>query len=311
MKKRMILAAAVIAVITLLICSTAALADFGGFSGDSDYGGSDWGGSDSDWGSSWSDSDYSWGIWGSTDSGDGTRSEGCTTGDMMVFLIIIIALVVIIWIAKAKNSQQTPVNTGVMPTSDLDLNDIEDYVEKIDPLFSVSAMQNKLSNLYVRLQDQWCAKDLEPLRPYLTDELYAQSERQLNEIARAGQTPHVERISVLGVNIRGWLQRDGMDHIIAELSTRITTYTTDDETGEIIRGNPNLEKFMTYEWDVCRTTGIMTNTTEETKVINCPNCGAPVNINSTARCPYCSSIITVNDHDWLLYSIKGLSQRTQ
>lgn len=309
-KKLFIICAALLAAIMLAV-SVGVSADFGGFSGDSDYGGSDWGSSDSDWGSSWSDSDYGWSIFGGTGDGESTRIEGCSMGDMMAFLVVILIIVIIIWAVKSKNTQQIPVQTDVRPTSDLDLNDIEDYVDTRDPLFSVTAMQTKLSNLYVQLQDQWCAKDLEPLRPYLSDELYAQSERQLKEIVNARQTPHVERISVLGVNIRGWFERDGKDHIIAELSTRITTYTTQDETGEIIRGNPNLEKFMTYEWDVCRTTGGLTKAEEETKVINCPNCGAPVNINSTARCPYCSSIITVNDHDWLLCSIKGLSQRTQ
>lgn len=311
MKSKFKLAAAIVAVLALIICSAAHADDFGGFSGDSDYGGWDYD-SDSDWGSSWSDSDFSWfGLFGGGSTDDSSRAEGCTTGDMMAFLIVIIVIVLIIWAAKARKTDQTPVNTGVMPTSDLDLNDIEDYVESRDPLFSVTAMQTKLSNLYVQLQEQWSEKDLEPLRPYLVDELYAQSERQLNEIVRAGHTPHVERISVLAVNIRGWFEREGKDHVIAELSTRITTYTTDDETGEIVRGNPNLEKFMIYEWDVCRTSGKMTNPNEETKVINCPNCGAPVNINSTARCPYCNSIITVNEHDWLLCSIKGISQRTQ
>ena len=42
----------------------------------------------------------------------------------------------------------------------------------------------------------------------------------------------------------------------------------------------------------------------------CPNCGAPVNINQTAKCEYCDSVITVENHDFVLSSIRGLAQRT-
>jgi hypothetical protein len=313
MKKKLRIISAFIAAFVMLFAATAVYADFGGFSGDSDFGGNWDSGSDSDWGSSYGDSGGGWfWSWGDTDYYDGgTREISCTTGDMMVFLFIVIVIVIIIWAMRSKMPGGTPVQTGVRPTDDSELTDISEYVRNVDPGFSVSKMQTKLNNLYVQLQKCWCDKDLEPLRPYLTDELFNQTERQLDDIRKAKQTPHVERISVLGDELRGYFQRDGMDHIIVELSTRITTYTTDDETGEVVRGNPNLEKFMTYEWDVCRTTGVKTGEADPMQVVNCPNCGAPVNVNMSARCPYCDSVITLFEHDWVLYSIKALSQRTQ
>lgn len=313
MKKKLRIISALIAACLLLFAATAVYADFGGFSGDSDYGGWD-SGSDSDWGSSWGDSGgggWFW-SWTDTDYYDGdSRVVSCSTGDMMVFLIVIIVIVIIIWALRSKMQGGVPVQTGVRPTDDSQLLSMDRYAAEVDPNFSVSQMKTKLNNLYVQLQKCWCDKELEPLRPYLTDELYNQSERQIDELRKAKQTPHVERISVLGDELRGYFQRDGMDHIIVELSTRITTYTTDDETGEVVRGNPNLEKFMTYEWDVCRTSGVKTGEADPMQVVNCPNCGAPVNVNMSARCPYCDSVITLSEHDWVLYSIKALSQRTQ
>ena len=47
----------------------------------------------------------------------------------------------------------------------------------------------------------------------------------------------------------------------------------------------------------------------EMKAVNCPNCGAPVEINKTARCPYCGSNTTEND-EFVINTIKGVSQRT-
>ncbi|MBO6061733.1 MAG: TIM44-like domain-containing protein, partial [Clostridia bacterium] len=278
MKRKFRIAAIVLCLLFALVC-TNALADFGGFSGDSDYS-SDWGSSgSSDWGSSWGDDDSSssgWLFWGSSSDDyyeEGSRDLSCTAGDMMVFLIVIVVIILIIW-AMRRNQPAQPVMTTVQRTDDSLLTPVDQYTE-LDPNFSVSQMQTKLANLYVQLQDQWCALDLTPLRPYLTDELYNQSERQLEELIRAGRTPHIQRISVLGTNVRGYFVRDGMDHMIVELNTRITTYTTD-EAGNIVAGDPNKEKFMTYEWDLCRTSGLVTETEEFMHSVNCPNCGAPV-----------------------------------
>ena len=67
---------------------------------------------------------------------------------------------------------------------------------------------------------------------------------------------------------------------------------------------------MEYEWTLTRKRGIRTGVNDGIRVQNCPNCGAAININRTAKCPYCDSIITVEAHDWAVSNIKGLSQRT-
>ena len=216
--------------------------DFGDFAGDSDYGydpgpdtGSDWDGS-SDWGDDYDNGGYIFmPIGGSAEMGS------CSGQDMMMVLIIILIIMLVLWFLSRRT--QTPVTTTVQRTDDSMLTPMDTYVNTVDPNFSIVDMQKRFANLYVQLQDCWCAKNLEPLRPYLTDELYTQSDRQLDEMRKNYQTPHVERIAVLGTNIRGYFQRDGMDHLIVEMSTRINTYVTDDTNGGIVRGDPNSEKF--------------------------------------------------------------------
>ena len=317
MKKKLFIFAAALLVIIMLAASTTVFADFGGFSGDTDYGGSSDSGS-SGWDWSGSDSGSSdWGFDGGTGGISLLPAAGCTGGGIM-FIMVIVFIIVLIAILRSKaqqqqqqqNTAQPSVTIGVKPTEASELDPIDSYIAEHDPGFSVSDMEGKLSNLYVQMQDSWCKKDISSLRPYLTDELYSKSDRQLDEIRRAGQTPHIERIAVLGVNIRGWFERDGKDHLIAELNTRITTYSTSDMTGEVVKGNRNIEKFMTYEWELTRTSGVLTQPEEELKTVTCPNCGAPVSINKSAQCPYCDTVITLDEHDWVLSSIKGLSQKS-
>ena len=35
----------------------------------------------------------------------------------------------------------------------------------------------------------------------------------------------------------------------------------------------------------------------------CPNCGAPTEITSSGQCPYCGSVVTNGEHDWVLTDI--------
>lgn len=209
--------------------------------------------------------------------------------------------------SPARSYQPRP--AGAMPTEKNKLSPIGTYLTE-DPGFSEAQFAEKLSNLYVRLQNAWQDKDLTVLRPYLSDAFYASSDRQLDNYRRNGQTNRIERIAVLDVKVNGWMRQGDEDIMIAALRTRITDYVTDDKTGQIVRGSRTQEKFMEYEWTLSRKSGIKTGAENEPKVINCPNCGAPLNINKTAKCAYCDSIVTVDATDWVLTGIRGIAQKT-
>ena len=277
-------------------------ADLGGFSGDSDFGG-DWGGSD------WGDSD-----WGSSDWGSGYDSGYDYDSDDSGGYIPIIVAVVVVVLAILKNRKRGgggggSVNPGGMRTPESQLRPISELVA-LDPNFDEAAFVEKMSNLYVQMQNCCTAKNMEPLRPYFTDALYAQFDRQLEAMRQARRTNYVERIAVLGVALRGFMQRNGEDHIIAEVRTRIVDYTLDDATGSLVSGDMNREKFMVYEWDISRASGMKTQDADDMSRVNCPGCGAPLSINTTAECPYCGSIVTLDKHDWAINAIRGISQRT-
>lgn len=295
-----------------LLCFCLALpmasrADFGSFSGDSDYGGS-W---DSDYGSSWSgDSDW--------DSGDGEFSLGGTIFGLFV-TIIIVAVVVPISISRdkrrarrlaAQNQGTSWGRKGGAPASGMGLMPMERYNE-LDPLFSRAALSEKLANLYVQMQTTWQAKNIESIRPYLTDALFNQMNRQLATLRQQGRTNYIDRIAVLGVNLKGYYQSGGEDHIIAEVRTRIVDYTLEDATGRLVSGDQRKERFMTYEWDLVRPTGKATLAQEAMHHVSCPSCGAPLSINQSAKCDYCGTVVTLADHDWVIYAIKGISQVTR
>ena len=287
-------------IIVLMTCILAvpALADAGNFSGGSDFGGSYGGRSGGSFGGS--------GLWALF-----ALSGGHSGG--IVFFIIIIFIILKLLKNSGRRRSAAPF-TVARPANFSDLMSIQ-TLREIDPNFSEAAIKEKIGNLYVRMQTAWQANEFDSMRPYMTDALYSQFKLQLDELVRSECTNHVERIAVLGVELLGWRSDEAVDAIEAQLQTRIIDYISNDRTGKVISGSKTAEKFMTYEWTLVRSKGMKTPGTDgetggDAVTIHCPSCGAPVEINQSAKCPYCDSVINAGSYDWVISEIKGISQRT-
>ncbi len=186
---------------------------------------------------------------------------------------------------------------------------IED-LKKQDPAFSEEKMKEKIGNLYVRMQQCWQNKTWEEMRTGMDDAIFNQFNAQLNSLIKAGKTNYVDDIAVLGVDLTGFGQDDKHDIVTALVRVRIKDYTVDDATGAVVSGSKTAEKFMTYEWTMIRTKGAKSFEQTADAAKNCPNCGAPLDLNATAKCQYCGAVIQSADFDWVIKTIKGISQQT-
>ena len=288
----------IITAITVLsltgICASAGVfgpLDFGDFGGGGDYGGGGGG-------------DYGYDGYG---GGSGSSEE--MDGFTVALLLVMVIVMVVLSSKSKKKGKNAPVTNVPVATPASALKPMETYKE-LDPNFSSADMEAKISNVFIRLQAAWMKKDLSDVRTCLTDEFFAQTDRQLDAYRTKKQTNVIERIAVLGVSLTGWDQNDKNDMIIARVSARMADYVTDDTTGDVVRGSRTADRFMEYEWTLVRTKGKKTGVDDEKKRKSCPYCGAPLDINRSAKCEYCDNIVSTNDYDWCLASIKGLSQRT-
>lgn len=231
-------------------------------------------------------------------------------------LIAFIAVTVLIYRLATKNDNNhhvvaagvvTPTdNGGEQSTGLLSL----DTITAEDPAFDRRHVTEKLSNLYVQLQDAWEAGDLTPMKPYLSPALFSEYFGKLAEKRLHKQSDHIEHVSVLGLTLKGWYRADGQDHILALIDSRSIQYTTDDATGGVISGDKTTEIFATYEYTLSRPSGSKTTTAKaDLSAFTCPNCGGSVNLNQTSVCPFCGQALASPDFGWSIESINMTSEK--
>ena len=320
----------VILILCVILFAGSAWPDFGNFSGNTDYssshssssssGNSDRSSSSRSSSSRSSSGSSSWGnnvtlpitygissIASSHESEEDEEFENTCAGG--VFFLLVAYFIWKIIASKRHKQHSEPIIIHNREPERV-LNHMNQY-STLDPLFNPEKLRAMIGNLYVQMQDTWHNKDISSLRPYFTDEFYSQMNRQLEEFRRTGRTDYTERIAVLSVSLQGWYQSGGMDYIVVGLRSRIVSYVLDDRTGRLVSGDMNREKFMEYELELSRKTGTVTNPEgDDIKTETCPHCGAPLNLNASAQCEYCGSVITRVNTNWAVSSMKGISQRT-
>ena len=248
-----------------------------------------------------------YGITSNTNSINNSSSdEGFDEISGIIFVLIVAFIFWLIIHRKSKkNHKEIIINESIRI-----LRPMNEYLE-LDPEFDEERIQTLIANLYVQMQNTWQAKNISSLRPYMTDKFFSQMDRQLDEFRKMGRTDYTERISVLSTDLRGWRQSAGMDYITVGVNARIVSYTLDDRTGKLISGDMNREKFMEYEIELCRKSGMTTQPeSENIHTERCPHCGAPLKLNASAQCEYCGSVITTVNTDWAICNMRGISQRT-
>ena len=321
---------AVLVIVGVLTAMTfVAVADFGDFSGDRDYGGWD---DDDSGGCSGSDSDddddrdYSWcgscisydnhSSNNSSKSGSGSGGIGIVFAIIAGLFLVIFGIILLVRIISSKKDKQRREQarremeerrTNWKPLVPGGLNSIDSY-KKEDPDFDEAVLKEQIAGIYAKMRDCRTEKSLAPLKQYFTEELYAKLDQELEDSFRKTNiTSHTLGLSVLGVTLRGWRVSGDNDEISATIRARFIEYDTDDITRKVVSGSMTTEKFIFCEWIMSRKrSGAEAG---EARTICCPYCNASLDISKGNKCEYCGSVVNIEPADWVISEIKALSQR--
>lgn len=290
-----------ICLITLLMILTPIISKAdSGWDSDYDSGGWDSGGWDSgsDWGSSDSDWHYSG---GSSSSSFGSGVFGFIFG--IIFLVVIITIVSNINKPKGPKSGSGS-NANISGTIDIDYQDIEQSkIDKIDPTINIEEFKKQAFNIYKDIQEAWMNFDTDTIRKLTTDEMYNMYSSQLETLKLKHQKNIMKNIEYVDANITNITKEDGVISVVVYLRVKCLDYVINEKTKKTLRGKDNIRLDIRYLLTFVK------SETDNKKVETCPNCGAPVDIISSATCPYCDSTLVKNASDYVMSKKTCIGQR--
>lgn len=170
-----------------------------------------------------------------------------------------------------------------------------------DPASSDDALLARLQLIYQELNTAWSALDLGPVRPYVSDGLFDYLQYWITAYRQQGLRNVLE-----GMRLTRWtLVKAIRDRHFDSLTFRIwgtgRDYTVRQADGAVLGGDPRADREYSEYWTLIRGAGVRGAPRTDK---NCPNCGAPLDVNMAGRCEHCDAKITSGDFDWVLSKIE-------
>lgn len=283
-------------------------AGFGDFN-DYDYdSGSDWD-YDYDYDYGYDDYGYDYGYDYGGSRGSGRRASRSDVFFRVIGIIIVFFLIYLrtrlLTQHRSQRRRRQPQRTAPARTQQVVLPDRTTQISKVireyDPDFTAPDFISFAKKVYVDIQDAWSKRDLEPVRAVLHQNLYQQTERQIEKKIADGIVNYLERISVNTAYLTSYRRDAQYEYLTIYLAASMIDYQVKEATGEVILGDKTTRWNMYYKMTFMRSNDSKTRSAKEKdQGFVCPNCGAPLAGTSFGKCDYCGSVVTTGVYDWVL-----------
>ncbi len=301
MMKKIIHSILLIFTCLILISPIATKADSGW---DSDYDSGGWdSGSSWDSGSDWGSSGSDWYYYGDSGSSSGSGFVGLFVG--IIFLIVIAVIVFSNNKPKGpKSGSSIDNNINISNNGNSNYQDInQSKIDEIDPNINIEEFKKKAFNIYKDIQEAWMNFDTDKIRKLTTDEIYNMYSSQLETLKLKNQKNIMKNIEYVDAKIIDITNVNGVITINVYLRVKVLDYVINVKTNKTVRGRDNARLDIEYNLTFVKSEN------DDKKIETCPNCGAPVDIVSSATCPYCDSTLVKNASDYVMSKKTCIGQR--
>ena len=230
---------------------------------------------------------------------------GIITFPICIFLLLllfgaihtIVTIIITLFMLGGEKKVKNKINISNDITHYLD----DDEIKNLDPNLNVEEFRATAFNIYKDIQEAWMNFDLDKIKNLVSDELYNMYSMQLETLKIKGQKNIMDDIITTGVHIKNITFENNIETIETIMIVKCRDYIVDNNN-KVIRGNKNIMNIYAYKLTFAKHT-------DNKSIKYCPNCGAPIDINSTGKCAYCASTIINNETKWIMTKKQMLSQR--
>lgn len=231
-------------------------------------------------------------------SSGGSYSSGSSSPSTVIFFIIIVIVIIVIINANKNKGTLNNANRVTVSNNPQAINEIKKHL----PGFDVNKFLSNGFNIYMRIEEAWMNFKLENVRDIMTDEMFNMYESQLTSMEMKGEQNIIKDFKLLNSAITNTSIQNDMLQVTTRYVIEFYDYIIKKDTKQVVRGNSNRKMRMVYEMTFIEKL-------EKTKLDKCPNCGAPININSAGICEYCNSKIVDDNTEWVMSKKVSLYQQ--
>jgi hypothetical protein len=173
--------------------------------------------------------------------------------------------------------------------------------ERNNPSFSWGHFQARARLIFDELQSAWSTLDWERARPHETDNLFQMHQYWIDVYKRQHLRNVLDQCSVTAMQPVKVTEDAFYNSITLRIGAQGYDYTID-ASGRVVSGSKtNLRQWSEY-WTFIRNR--QAKPVAARADLNCPNCGAPLKVNTAGICEFCGGKITSGEFDWVLSRIE-------
>ncbi len=124
------------------------------------------------------------------------------------------------------------------------------HIRQMDPRFDEAGFKEWCNDTFFRIQAGWMRRDMEKLRPVLTEEMQEVFRKQIEDLRAKGHINKLENIAVRSIELTEAWQEQGQDYITVRFLANLLDYTVDEASGKIVSGSDSdpvkFEEFWTW-----------------------------------------------------------------
>ncbi len=243
-----------------------------------------------------------------------------------MFCIVLIVVVVLVLAVAFKQKgvkfgSATPDTPPPPPPPPLprrpEVDEALDRIRERDPAFDEAGFLNGVSTSFTLVQRAWCEQLPAESRKVMADGIWLRHRTQIQEMAAAGKRNVLEDLHIGRSEIIDCVTDADSDSITVRIHAYSRDYdvamppgTSADQLGsggeaqggQIVRGD-RVVRLWTEDWTFTRSSSATTKVGSGTRQ-NCPNCGAPLDLDAAGTCAYCKQLVMAGAYDWVLSRIE-------
>jgi len=176
------------------------------------------------------------------------------------------------------------------------------------PSFDMAAFSGRVQTAFTKVQAAWCAQDLSTVRPFISDGIHERFSLQIQEQKTLGYRDKMDGVRVISVELAEMTSDGVFDVATVAIEAEAADYRVSMKDSSRISGSTAPQNFVEY-WSFLQRQGAKRDASKPGLIEgHCPNCGAELAMNQSAKCQYCGALLRSGTFDWVLAEITQQSE---